>query len=182
MVSARATAFTNQLDNAITNVTVQTAPIVRQRQNTDTVRASGLELEADIRPSSRWTVGVLVVAVTRSRFAGCAGPAGPRRQSRAAGADASSWAAASPTSIRTASPASLQARVFGAQFDDDLNDFELERYGVSISSASQQLLRGLNVFVAVENLFDADYDTGRTPLRTIGWPRTARAGVRVFLP
>ena len=37
-------------------------------------------------------------------------------------------------------------------------------------------------FFAVENLFDKDYDTGRTPLRTIGYPRTIRAGVRIALP
>jgi hypothetical protein len=38
------------------------------------------------------------------------------------------------------------------------------------------------VFAAVENLFDVDYDVGRTPIRTIGWPRTFRIGARVFLP
>jgi hypothetical protein len=40
----------------------------------------------------------------------------------------------------------------------------------------------LNIFLAVENLFDTDYDVGRTPIRTVGWPRSARMGVRVFLP
>ena len=76
----------------------------------------------------------------------------------------------------------VQARVFGSQFDDDLNEFELDGFGVVDVSATQELLRGLHVFAAVENLFDADYDVGRTPIRTIGWPRTFRIGVRVFLP
>ena len=76
----------------------------------------------------------------------------------------------------------VQSRAFGSAYDDDLNLFPLNGYGVVDVSASQQLLRGTNVFVAVENLFNKDYDTGRTPIRTIGWPRTARVGVRVFLP
>jgi outer membrane receptor protein involved in Fe transport len=78
--------------------------------------------------------------------------------------------------------AAVQARAFGPQFDDDLNQLELERYGVVDLSASQELLRGVTVFVAVENLFDKDYDVGRTPLRTVGWPRSVRAGARLFLP
>jgi outer membrane receptor protein involved in Fe transport len=76
----------------------------------------------------------------------------------------------------------VQGRAFGAQFDDDLNEFELDGFGVIDASATQELLRGLHVFAAVENLFDADYDVGRTPIRTIGWPRTFRIGARVFLP
>jgi outer membrane receptor protein involved in Fe transport len=76
----------------------------------------------------------------------------------------------------------VQARRVGMQFDDDLNVFELEPFGVVDASVSQELIRGLNIFLAVENIGDVDYDVGRTPIRTIGWPRTARIGVRVFLP
>jgi hypothetical protein len=35
--------------------------------------------------------------------------------------------------------------------------------------------------VAGENLTDAEYDVGRTPLRTVGPPRTLRGGLRVRL-
>ena len=77
---------------------------------------------------------------------------------------------------------SVQSRVTGAQFDDDLNQFKLNRYGVVDASASQSLRHGVYVYAAVENLFNADYDVGRTPIRTIGWPRTARVGVRLFVP
>jgi outer membrane receptor protein involved in Fe transport len=76
----------------------------------------------------------------------------------------------------------VQGRALGTQFDDDLNVFELESFGVVDASASQALRRGLHVFAAVKNLLNADYDVGRTPIRTIGWPRTVRIGVRVFLP
>jgi outer membrane receptor protein involved in Fe transport len=185
-VSARATGFFNQLDGAVTNVTVARPPgapatqITRQRQNTDTVRATGLELEADIRPHPRVTVGGVVV-LTRSTFAeapvqpaieGNRVPQVPRYQLGA------SVTYVDPRGFTGA----LQARRFGAQFDDDLNAFELTSYGVMDLSLSQQVRRGLHAFVALENLLDADYDTGRTPIRTIGWPRSVRVGVRVFLP
>ena len=68
--SARVTGFWNQLDGAITNVTISApgAPILRQRQNTDTVRARGIEIEADVRAFERLTIGGLI-GVTRSNFA-----------------------------------------------------------------------------------------------------------------
>jgi hypothetical protein len=47
---------------------------------------------------------------------------------------------------------------------------------------SRQITRPIQAFFAAENIFDEDYDTGRTPLRTIGWPRTLRVGVRVAIP
>jgi outer membrane receptor protein involved in Fe transport len=176
--SARVTAFTNRLENAITNVTI--GPNLRQRQNTDTVRASGVELEADFRPHPRWTIGALYVA-TSSRFdkapeqieiEGNRVPQVPHYQL------GGSLTYIDPRGFTAA----VQARAFGPQFDDDLNQLELERYGVVDLSASQELLRGVTVFVAVENLFDKDYDVGRTPLRTVGWPRSVRAGARLFLP
>ncbi len=184
--SARATGFWNQLDGAITNVTIARPPgapatqITRQRQNTDTVRASGLELEADLRPHPRFTVGALAV-LTRSTFADA--PAQPLIEGNRVPQVPTYQLGASVTYVDPRGfTGSLQGRLFGAQFDDDLNAFELASYGVVDVSVSQQLRRGLHAFVALENLLDADYDVGRTPIRTIGWPRSVRVGVRVFLP
>jgi outer membrane receptor protein involved in Fe transport len=181
-LSARATGFFNQLENAITNVTLTTTPalITRERQNTDTVRASGLEVEADIRPSRRWTIGGVAV-LTRSRFEET--PAQPALEGNRVPQVPRFQVGGTLTYVDPHGfTGSVQSRLFGAQFDDDLNQFELKGYSVTDVSLSQQVLRRLNVFFAVENLFDEDYDTGRTPLRTIGWPRTARVGIRVFLP
>jgi len=178
-LSARATVFTNQLKNAVTNVTlIENA--LRERQNTDTIRASGVEIEASLRPHPRWTVGGLAV-FTRSRFDEA--PKQPEIEGNHVPQVPPFQLGGSVTyNDPIGFTGSVQARAFGSQFDDDLNLLELQEYGVVDFSASQQLLRGLNVFVAMENLFDKDYDVGRTPLRTIGWPRTARVGVRVFLP
>jgi outer membrane cobalamin receptor len=79
---------------------------------------------------------------------------------------------------------SAQLRGSGDQYDDDLNTpaFELNEYGVFDISVSRPIVRSLHGFFAIENLLDKDYDTGRTPLRTIGYPRTVRGGVRIALP
>jgi hypothetical protein len=42
--------------------------------------------------------------------------------------------------------------------------------------------RRTEIFVAMENVLDAEQEVGRTPLRTLGLPRTTRAGVRVVFP
>ena len=61
-------------------------------------------------------------------------------------------------------------------------EFILNPYAVVDFSVSRQLARAIQAFFSAENIFDEDYDTGRTPLRTIGWPRTLRAGIRVAIP
>jgi outer membrane receptor protein involved in Fe transport len=48
--------------------------------------------------------------------------------------------------------------------------------------AGRSLSRQVQVFVAVENLFDSEYDVGRTPILTTGLPRAGRAGVQIALP
>jgi hypothetical protein len=34
----------------------------------------------------------------------------------------------------------------------------------------------------MENVFDTVYATAATPVRSVGWPRTFRVGVRAFFP
>lgn len=181
-VSLRGTGFVNSLEDAVANVTLSSTPalITRQRQNVSRLRASGLEWEADVRPHRRLVLSALAV-FTRSRFGGSSAlpelegkrvPQVPRYQL---------GLGASYTDPR-ALTVQAQLRVLGRQFDDDINQFELRGFGVVDASATRSLAGGLQLFLAVENLFDADYDVGRTPLRTIGWPRTLRAGLRLYRP
>ena len=180
--SARVTGFWNQLNGAVTNVTIGTVgtQIMRQRQNTDTVRATGVEVEGDLRLHPRWRVGALA-ALTRSTFANA--PVQPAIEGKRVPQVPSHQLGVTVTYVDPRGFTGwVQGRALGTQFDDDLNVFELESFGVVDASASQELRRGLQLFAAVENLLNADYDVGRTPIRTIGWPRTVRIGVRVFLP
>ena len=75
----------------------------------------------------------------------------------------------------------LQVRFSGRQYDDDLNVFPLGRATTLDLLASRSIGRELELYAAAENMLDARFDVGRTPVRTLGPPRSVRAGVRVHL-
>ena len=179
--SVRATAFFNDLDGAIANVTLSSTPqqIIRQRQNSDTIRATGMEIEIDSRFTNTLSATGQVV-FTSSHFRGSVAtpalrdndvPQVPKVQGSL------SLTYAHPKVLTAAT----QLRFSGKQFDDDLNTpaFVLGSYAVWDATVTRQIVRGLNAFLAVENILDEEYDTARTPLRSIGWPRTVRAGARI---
>ena len=179
--SIRATAFVNNLDGAIANVTLSQTPqqIIRQRQNSDTIRATGVEIEIDTRLSNSLSANGQLV-LTSSHFRG----------SIATPALADNDVPQVPVwqggfSVTWANPrlftAATQVRFSGDQFDDDLNTpaFVLEKYAVWDATVSRQIVRGVHGFIAIENILDKEFDTARTPIRSIGWPRTVRAGARI---
>ncbi len=178
-VSARATAFYNNLDGAIANITLSSTPtlITRQRRNSDTIRATGVEFEADARLTPAFSLNGQVV-FTSSHFRGSVAtpaiegntvPQVPAVQ----GAFGLTWA--EPRYFTAAT----QVRFSGEQYDDDLNTLVLGSYGVWDAQVSRSVTRGLTAFLAVENILDTEYDTARTPQRQVGWPRTVRVGARV---
>ena len=183
-VSFRVTGFFNTLNGAIANFTLgqQGATIIRERRNSDEIRAVGAEFETDLRIHPTVSVNGQVT-LTSSRFHGSVAtptlegnrvPQVPKVQFGAG----VTWAA--PALFTVAG----QVRGSGNQYDDDQNSpqFKLGPYAVVDVMASRPVTRALQGFVSVENLLDQDYDTGRTPIRTVGWPRTVRFGVRVSLP
>jgi iron complex outermembrane recepter protein len=179
-VSARVVGFWTRLDDAITNVTLGSfsGQILRQRRNAGIIRARGIESEGEWRLAS-WAALIASVAFTDSRFVrseepGLAGkrvPQVPRWQGTL-----------SARLTRGRAIASVDWRSTSAQFDDDQNRFALRTASVLDLYVGASLPRGVQPFVAAENLFDAEVDVGRTPVRTVGTPRSLRAGVRVFVP
>jgi outer membrane receptor protein involved in Fe transport len=180
--SARVTLFHNVLDEAISNVTLSSTPALttRERQNTDEVGASGVEVEGDLRPHPRITVS-LFGAFTSAHFNET--PKQPAIQgNRVPQVPRYHIGAGVTADAPRIALFSAQARFVGDQFEDDLNELTLEDYVVLDASATRQLTRSVHLFLGVENVFDVEYDVARTPVRGIGWPRTVRAGVRVFMP
>jgi outer membrane receptor protein involved in Fe transport len=179
-LSWRGTVFATVLDDAVTNVTLQVTPVLttRQRQNAARVRSRGVELEGEWRIDDRWAaVGNLTF--THARFAGGAVgldgldvPQVPRFQAG--------------LSLRFVDPrwvtASMQIRAIGEQFEDDRNTLELDGTTVVDLFVGRSIGRHLQGFVAVENVLDAVVPVGKTPVLTVGWPRTVRAGVRASWP
>jgi outer membrane receptor protein involved in Fe transport len=179
--SIRATAFVNNLDGAIANVTLSQTPaqIVRQRQNSDTIRATGLEIEVDARVTNTFSANAQIV-LTSSHFRGSV--ATPALEGKDV-PQVPNWQGG--LSLTWADPriltAATQLRFSGDQWDDDLNTpaFQLKKYAVWDATVSRAIVRSVHAFVAMENILDTEFDTARTPIRSIGWPRTTRAGLRV---
>jgi outer membrane receptor protein involved in Fe transport len=177
-ISARVTGFWNVLDGAITNITLSTTPslITKQRQNADTLRSRGVEIEGDVALPASLSVG-FTSAVVNARFKGDTS----LRDNRVPQVPTYNIGLNIRYS-RKPWTASGQFRVTGPQFEDDLNLFTLRRATVMDVFLSRSLSARASAFVAVENMFDSVYDVGRTPILTVGLPRAARAGVQISLP
>ena len=177
-LSARVTGFWNVLDDVITNVTLSSTPqlIVKQRANADKMRTAGVEFETSVQRAGLMVDGVY----ERDRRRAFQGRDEPARQSCAAGAG----------DVQPRPEHSLQPqRVDGVRtasghrtIKDDLNAFTLRRATVLDVFGSRSFANKVSAFVAVENVFNSEYDVGRTPILTTGLPRAARAGVQISLP
>ena len=180
-LNLRGAFFWSEVTRPVANVTLSVTPtlITRQRQNLGRTRSRGVELEAEARLSDDWAItgGYLFADAEMLEFPanrsleGLLIPQVPRHQLT--------------FQARYANPSfltvGLQGRAIGAQFDDDQNRLELERFFVLDALVSRPLGRGVEVFAAFENLFDEEYSIGRTPVRTVGPPLLARIGIRVRL-
>ena len=171
---SRLTAFWTRLTDAIVNVTLESSPtlILRQRQNAGEIRAAGVELEGDVRVGRHFalTGAAAFIDSTFVEGAGLEGlrvPQVPRWQ--VSSGVIGTWRYAS---------ASLDWRFIGQQFDDDRNQFSLDPSNMVNARIGWRPRTTLEIFAGLENAFDEEQDVGRTPIRTIGLPRTARIGIR----
>jgi outer membrane receptor protein involved in Fe transport len=162
--NARVTLFWMETDDAIANVTLSTTPdlITRQRQNLGGARSRGAELDGEWRIRAlRVSAGYLFAdAITSDDLRV---PQVPRHQATA--------------QLQT-SRFGVQTRWSSMQFDDDRNELPLRSYFVADVFASHPLLRGTELTLAVENVFDRRIEASATPVITLGQPRAWRVGVR----
>ena len=172
--AARLIGFWTRLDDAVVNVTLSSTPslIVRERQNAGRIRSAGVELEADLRVAAHVTF-TTALAFIDSVFVEGAGLDGLRVP------QVPQWqASAGVQGMWSRFIVTCDWRFIGDQYDDDRNQFLLDESSMINARAGWRLRPSLEIFGAIENAFDEEQDVGRTPLRTIGLPRTARAGVR----
>jgi outer membrane receptor protein involved in Fe transport len=169
--TGRAIVYATRMSGAIYNRTISATPtaIVRQRDNGD-ARAVGSELELEWRASRMFTF-TTAWAFTDSKFT--SGELDGKRTPQVPKASGSAGVRAIVGSFAGA----LNLRLVGDQFDDDINTLNLEHASLVDGRAGWRFSRRFELFGAVENVFDREVDTGKTPLRTIGAPRMARAGV-----
>jgi outer membrane receptor protein involved in Fe transport len=175
-ISLRASAFRSEIDGAVGNITLSVTPslITRQRQNAGRTQSAGIELESEFGfKKIDLSAGYLYVSSTVKDF-----PSNPSIEGL--------WVPQVPRHQFTAQMRhsvdrwdfAVQARATGAQFDDDLNTFRLERFAQIDVFLSRNLSEELKVYAGVENLFNSRYSTGRTPIRTVSSPLNLRIGLR----
>ena len=171
----RALGFWSRVDDAIVNVTLDSeGPVIlRQRQNAARIDARGLEIEGELRASGSVVIGGSS-SFTHSTF-----ESGPLADLRVP--QVPRWHhAIGGRAVFDRLRLSAEWRYIGRQFDDDRNLFVLEPSTMTDLRAGWMVTRRLEIFGAIENVLDEEQDVGRTPLRTIGLPRTSRVGVRVI--
>ena len=176
--AVRFTGFWSVLDDTVTNVTIATSPVlnVRQRQNADSMRSAGVEVEADMRLPYSLSVAVTGTIIDaqftgRSRLRDYKIP------------QVAEYSMGTDVRYNTAAwTASTQLRVTGPQYEDDVNTRQLPRAVIVDGFVGRTVVRRVMVFGAVENLFDNEYEVGRLPFRALGLPRAVRGGVQVLFP
>jgi outer membrane cobalamin receptor len=185
-VTARITAFWNEIADLVTNVTLSaplqdcpTGTTCRQRQNLDLARVRGIEAELEFRPAQSWHVlathvflDARVAAVSQQRsLEGRRLPQVPEHGSTlVVRHESSAWG-----------NASVVTRYVGMQFEDDANTLPLGGYIVVDLLLSRVVAKFGEIFLGVENLFNQAYAVGRTTdgVTAIGAPFLIHGGIRV---
>ncbi|MBC7925153.1 MAG: TonB-dependent receptor [Bryobacteraceae bacterium] len=160
--------FRNDLSNIITNVTLQSTPmlITRQRQNAASALSRGLDM--NVRQQWRNLTGELAYLYVDSRFgSGERIPQVPRNSGTA-----------QVTYSRRGTLASMGVRAFSLQLEDDRNLFVLPGFSTLQFAFAQSLKAGFTFTTEIENLSARQYLTGFSPVPLIGAPRLWRTGLR----
>jgi outer membrane receptor protein involved in Fe transport len=186
-----ATVFSNQLEDAIANVTLGRGPGTfpgvgfvaaggeyRRRQNLDAIRAKGLEVDAGLDLGNFSLTGGWSWVDAEVRASGTAAPLNglrpaqtPRHTVSAGGA----W------SNGKGARASLAARYVSSQFEDDLNNQRLADAVTFDASAAWPVTKLLAVELRAENFTDARVETAISGNGIVerATPRTLWLGLRL---
>lgn len=180
-----ATLFTNELEDAIANVTIARGPgvfpgvgfvsaagVFRQRQNLDAIRSNGVEIDAGVTAGDWRAQASYAYTDAVVRSSGIAVGLSGLRPAQVARHNASAtlgWQGAS-----------LTARYVGPQFEDDQNLRRL-RSAVTLDGAlSLPLTRGLALSLRAENITNTRIEAGISATGVIerASPRTFWFGLR----
>lgn len=173
----RGNFYWTEVSDAVANVTVNTTPtlVFRQRQNAGKTRVRGLEIEAEAKLNDfGFTLGYLLADAkfvdfpSNPSIEGLRLPQVPKHQ----------FTFQTQYTNKRGWTIALQGRASSAQFDDDLNTQSLERYVQTDIFFAKRFKKDLQIFLAIENIFNSRYSIGRTPVRTVSSPTNFRIGLR----
>ncbi|MDD3838314.1 MAG: TonB-dependent receptor, partial [Phenylobacterium sp.] len=184
-----ATVFHNRLEDPITNVTIGFGPatfpvagfvpaggVLRQRRNVGVIEATGVELDAAAELSERLSLRAALGA-TRARVDG--GSAAPqltgKRPAQTPELTATAGADWRPVELLRLS---ADLRYESARFEDDLNLRKLSPAVLVDLRAAWRVSETAEVYVAADNLFDAEVEIGETAdgIESFAAPRMLRVG------
>jgi vitamin B12 transporter len=168
------TAFDNEVEDAITNVT--TGVNVRQRQNIDAIKAQGLELSTQMQFGQFGFDGSLAWTDAEMRGSGAAAALDGLRP-----AQTPEWAASGTFSWKPSDGMTFAAtlRHVGLQYEDDQQNDALPAATTVDLFAQVRLVDKLSVVGRVENLFDEDIVTrNQGGSMDLGTPLTVWGGLR----
>ena len=169
-----ATWFDNQVENAITNVTI--AANLRQRRNIDAIEAQGLEFGAEVDVGPFRFDGSLAFTDAEQRGTGPASALDGFRPSQTP-----QWAASATAGYRPADGMLFAAtlRHVGRQFEDDQETDVLPAATTIDLFAQVPIVGELSAIGRVENVFDTRVVTrNQAGSMDLGVPMTIWAGLR----
>ncbi len=190
--SLTATAFRARIEDAIVNVTVGAGPgvfpragfvpaggVLRQRMNAGTIEATGLEIDGRFEIDEALSVRAALSATDARVDGGSLAP----QLTGLRPAQAPVWSATAGLDWQATDRLTLAAdlRWESRRFDDDLNSRALEAAATADLRAEWSLSASALVWIAVDNLFDAEVEVSETATGVAGFgpPRTLSLGVRL---
>lgn len=173
----RASYFWTQVNRPITALTLSTTSTMTtlERENLGRIESRGLSLDYAIEPAGwislqggyQYAVATVTKYQPEPELVGKWIPQVARNMATA--------------QLRLSRPGlgllSLQASASGRQYEDDLNLRLLHSYFRLDAYASHDFGRHLRLFASGQNLFDRSIEVGKTPVLTLGTPRTAAIGM-----
>ncbi|MDQ2832985.1 MAG: TonB-dependent receptor [Acidobacteriota bacterium] len=176
--SLRGSYFWTQVNRPVAAVTLRSTPTstLLRRENLGQLTSKGLSAEWELRPLSFLTVtgGYQFAISTVTKF-------------QVQPALVGNWTPQVPRNLATLQmrfererlgTLDVDLRTSGQQFDDQANQFRLAGYA-QVDMHGEHRFGRWRVYGEVQNLLDESVEAGRTPLLTLGSPRTVTFGVRL---
>jgi outer membrane receptor protein involved in Fe transport len=177
--SVRGSYFWTQVNRPVAAVTLSSTPTstLLERENLGQLTSKGLTAEWELKPVSFMTVtgGYQFALSTVTKY-------------QVNPALVGNWIPQVPRNMATVQMrfeksrwgvVGVDLRTSGQQFDDSANQFRLAPYALVDLYGEHAIGRGWRVYSSVQNLANQPPEAGRTPLLTLGSPRTVLVGVRL---
>jgi vitamin B12 transporter len=183
------TAFWNQLDGAIANVTLGAGPAVfpqvgfvaaggvfRQRLNVDAIEVKGIEATAAVPLGDFKLIASYAYTDARVRASGPALPLNGKRPAQTPEHQGRATFVYAPAS---GPQASVSVRYAGAQYEDDLQTRQLPKAFTVDGVISMPVFAGVRLVARAENLFDEKVVSGvsASGIEDLGTPQTFWLGL-----